>query len=115
MTDNKVRHAVGGLVLLIGIITYGYGDQPVFTMISWVLMALGAYLITQALFAILFTVFTFCLVFYFTGQVTDTTIVVLMITTGLASLFVLITRFRARIAETREARWAARQRDTDED
>lgn len=115
MTDNKVRHAVGGLILLIGLVTYGYSDQAIFTTISWLLMALGAYLITQALFAILFTVFTFCLVFYFTGQATDTSTLVLMITTGVASAYVLITRFRGRIEETREARWQERQRETDDD
>ena len=115
MTDNKVRHAVGGLILLIGLVTYGYSDQAIFTTISWLLMALGAYLITQALFAILFTVFTFCLVFYFTGQATDTSTLVLMITTGVASAYVLITRFRGRIEETREARWQERQSETDDD
>ena len=78
-------------------------------------MALGAYLITQALFAILFTVFTFCLVFYFTGQATDTSTLVLMIATGTTSAYVLITRFRSRIEETREARWQERQSETDDD
>ena len=115
MTDNKVRHAVGGLVLLIGLITYGYSDQALYTTVSWVLMALGAYLITQALFAILFTVFTFCLVFYFTGQATNSSTLILMIATGSASAYVLVSRFRSRIEETREARWQERQSESDDD
>ena len=115
MTDNKVRHAIGGLLLLIGIVTYGYTDHAGLTTLSWLLMAGGAYLITQALFAILFTVFAFTLALYFTGQVTNVATLILMIATGLASAYFLYVRFRSRIEETREARWQRREANIDEE
>ena len=115
MTDNTTRHAIGGVILLTGLVTYGYSNEPIYITTSWVLMALGAYLITRALFAILFTVFIFSLVLYFTGQAANAATLSLMVLTGISSAYVLVKRFRQRIDETREARWAERRSTSDDD
>ena len=108
MTDNKIRHAVGAAILLLGLLTYGYSDHPQFNAASWILMAAGTYLITRAFFAIIFTVFTLCVAIYFSGRNTDGIILAMMIVSGLLAVYSLISRFFSRIKETRTDRWQHR-------
>ena len=98
MTDNKIRHAVGAAILLLGLLTYGYSDHPEFNAASWILMAAGTYLITRAFFAIIFTVFTLCVAIYFSGRNTDGIILAMMIVSGLGrrTVLVFITRLITR-------------------
>ncbi|NKC00802.1 MAG: hypothetical protein GKR90_20220 [Pseudomonadales bacterium] len=110
MTENKIRHAFGGAILLLGILTYGYSDQTLFNAASWILMATGAYLITQAFFAIVFTVFAVSLALYFSGRNTDQAILVMMIASGSLATYSLVSRFFSRVKETRAERW--RHRDS---
>lgn len=78
-------------------------------------MAAGVYLITQALFAIIFTVFASSTVLYFTGQAADTLTLGVVLISGSATIYVLARRFILRIQETREDRWAHRQKDDIDD
>lgn len=109
MTDNHIRHATGGALILLGLLTYGINETAFVTTVSWLLMAAGAYLITQAFFAIVFTVFALSLALYFSGQSTAPTTLVLMLASGITAIYALVSRFATRIRETRSQRWQHRQ------
>lgn len=109
MTGDRRRHAIGGGLILLGLLTYGLNEASLSNTVSWLLMAAGAYLITQAFFAIVFTIFALCVALYFSGQSPGPSTLMLMLVSGGMAIYALLSRFVMRVRETREQRWQHRQ------
>lgn len=114
MTNDQPRRIAGSAMLLLGLLIWGVSEHPGLVVLSWILFALGSYLITQAVFAILFTVSLLSGVQYalgnvmLFGEIRPAVFASISLIAGLAALAVLLQRFRSRIQETHDERWKDR-------
>lgn len=105
---------LGGILILLGFTVLGQGDSA-WSPAAWLALIVGAYLITQAIFAIALTTFALALMHYLLGNVDLLGVPRPGVFLGVAGLslacciYIKARQFRVRIRETREARWAQRK------
>ena len=110
---NSQRYLGSGLLLL-GLLLWGVSENSWLIVASWLCFAVGSYLITHAVFAILFTVTLLSGVQYALGNVflfgaqRPGVFLALCLTSGLLAIGILFVRFRERIKETHDERWKHR-------
>lgn len=101
------RRAIGAILLLVGMLTWGAADNLWLNLLASACLAAGAWVITRAVFAIVFTVLCLSLVHFWLSGIS--TYLFIALAAFALSAIILIRRFRQRTANTHEARWKHRQ------
>ena len=103
---SLTRRTSGATLMLVGILLTGQ-ESAILNWLAWIALAGGAYLLTEAIFAILVTVFALSLTHYVLTPAPVYGWVMLI--SGVAVAAVSVRRFHSRILATREARWRHRK------
>ena len=100
----------GLVVLAVAILTWGNSEHPVLVVAVWVGFLVSAYLLTQAPLALTLTMALLGGAHLLNAEVSWQwwTYGAATAVGALSSIYILLQRFRQRIADTKEARWQNR-------
>ncbi len=104
---TQLQKVLGAGCLILGLVVFDYSSAWPYAIATVIFLCVGAYLLTQALFAIFVTVLCISCIRYFSGYESLYGYVALL--SGMACLYVVWQRFRERIAATHEERWQQRE------
>ena len=112
------RRLLGALLLLGVALVWQPDNSLIMTLGTLVAFVLAAYWLTGALFAVVLTVglIAWChLLLLELSETSQWLYLVTAIVCTCATFYIFLQRFRARIVETREARWQHRRQATEEE
>ena len=105
---TQIQKVLGAVCLILGLVAFDYSSAWPYAIATSIFLCVGAYLLTQALFAIFVTVLCLCCIRYFTGA--EPLYGYIALISGGICIYIIWQRFRQRIEATHDERWQRREK-----